>query len=306
MTSKISYQGNGLPPSGDENDRFPYLADPGLIDAVNMAIVLGRPLLLKGPPGCGKTMLAEAVAHELGLALEEWHVKSTSHARDGLYMIDVLGRLQDAQRGDERSKSVLPYLSLQPLGRAIQGKEGRTVVLIDEIDKADIDFPNDLLRELDRMQFTIVELSEDEASDDLPREYAAATHERPIVFITSNDEKELPDAFLRRCLFHWIDFPDHDRLKNIVHVNLPKLELDADLLEKAIERLEAVRSLDGLRKQPATSELLDWLQMLHSRKLKDTDLDVPVAKLPFAQALYKHQGDLKKAKRASDDGEGET
>jgi len=292
---ELRYIGDGVGTS--EKDRFPYIASKRLKDAVNIALELERPLLVKGPPGCGKTTLARAIAHELELPEPlEWHVKSTSRARDGVYTIDAVRRLQDAQRKEPRAKSVIPYIRFGPLGEAIKAEE-QFVVLIDEIDKADIDFPNDLLQELDESKFVINEVYDEDLvgkHKNFPREYA--NEPRPIVVITSNDEKQLPDAFLRRCIFHYIDFPDPDSLKDIVDINAEArgLDLDEDLVLLTIQRLEEARKVPELRKPPATSELIDWITILHKWGITAKNFDAAnvFTDLPNWEVLFKYQQDI--------------
>jgi MoxR-like ATPase len=225
-----------------------YVADDDLKLAVNAAITLQRPLLIKGEPGTGKTMLAEEVARALGRPLFQWHIKSTTKAQQGLYEYDAVSRLRDSQLGDERVGAISNYIVKGVLWRAFESDE-QAVVLVDEIDKADIEFPNDLLRELDRMEFYVYET----------QQTIRAKH-RPIIFITSNNEKELPDAFLRRCFFHYIRFPDKETMQAIVDVHYPGIK--KRLLQAAMEVFFDIREMPGLKKKPSTSELLDWLKLL--------------------------------------------
>ena len=262
---------------GSEN----YVATPDLMLAVNAAVTLKRPLLVKGEPGTGKTMLAEEVSTALGMPLMQWHIKSTTKAQQGLYEYDAVSRLRDSQLGDERVKDIHNYIVKGVLWQAFTAAEP-VVLLIDEIDKADIEFPNDLLREIDRMEFFVYET----------RELIKATH-RPIVFITSNNEKELPDAFLRRCFFHYIKFPDADTMKRIVDVHFPNLK--KELLGAALKSFYDVRNLPGLKKKPSTSELLDWLKLLLAEDIppealrsKDRKTIIP----PLHGALLKNEQDV--------------
>src|SRR6187551_1729358 len=258
-----------------------YVATDDLKVAVNASIVLERPLLIKGEPGTGKTVLAEEVAKALGAPLLTWHIKSTTKAQQGLYEYDAVSRLRDSQLGDERVKDIHNYIVKGVLWQAFTAPEP-VVLLIDEIDKADIEFPNDLLRELDRMEFYVYET----------RELIRATH-RPLVFITSNNEKELPDAFLRRCFFHYIKFPDADTMHRIVDVHFPRLK--KELLSAALKNFYDVRNLPGLKKKPSTSELLDWLKLLVAEDIplealqsKEDKVAVP----PLVGALLKNEQDV--------------
>ena len=258
-----------------------YVATGDLQIAVNAAITLQRPLLIKGEPGTGKTMLAEEVAAALGMPLLQWHIKSTTKAQQGLYEYDAVSRLRDSQLGDEKVKSIENYIIKGVLWQSFTA-EKQVVLLIDEIDKADIEFPNDLLRELDRMEFYVYET----------RQHIKAKI-RPVVMITSNNEKELPDAFLRRCFFHYIKFPDKDTMQKIVDVHFPGLK--KELLKEALEVFFQMRDLPGLKKKPSTSELLDWLKLLLAEdipaevlKSKDNKTVVP----PLAGALLKNEQDV--------------
>jgi MoxR-like ATPase len=258
-----------------------YIATPDLMLAVNAASTLKRPLLIKGEPGTGKTMLAEEVASTLGLPLLEWHIKSTTKAQQGLYEYDAVSRLRDSQLGDSRVKDIQNYIIKGVLWRAFTAQEP-VALLIDEIDKADIEFPNDLLRELDRMEFYCYET----------KELIKATV-RPLVFITSNNEKELPDAFLRRCFFHYIKFPESETMQDIVKVHFPHLK--GELLTAALKAFYDVRNLPGLKKKPSTSELLDWIKLLVSEDipllaLQSTDEKVSVP--PLVGALLKNEQDI--------------
>ncbi len=235
-----------------------YVATPDLAVAVNAAIALERPLLVKGEPGTGKTELARQVAASLGLPLMEWHVKSTTRAVQGLYEYDAVSRLRDSQLGDARVQDVANYIRRGPLWRAFEA-EGKVVLLIDEIDKADIEFPNDLLQELDRMEFFVYETGE-----------TVKARQRPVVIITSNNEKELPDAFLRRCFFHYIRFPDPETLARIVDVHFPGIK--ASLVRVALTQFFEIREMPGLKKKPSTSEVLDWLKLLLNEDLAPEDL----------------------------------
>jgi MoxR-like ATPase len=258
-----------------------YVATPDLMMAVNAAVTLARPLLIKGEPGTGKTQLAEEIARSLGRPLYEWHIKSTSKAQHGLYEYDAVSRLRDSQLGDEKVRDIRNYIVKGRLWEAFDS-DVQPVLLIDEIDKADIEFPNDLLRELDRMEFYVHET----------RELVKARH-RPIILITSNNEKELPDAFLRRCFFHFIRFPDAQTMEKIVHVHFPGLK--KELLAEALGTFFDVRDTPGLRKKPSTSELLDWIKLLLAEDIPPEALrgDDPKKTIPILHgALLKNEQDV--------------
>jgi len=252
-----------------------YLTSPALQAAVNCALALERPLLVKGEPGTGKTLLADAIAGALGVKLLTWNVKSTTRAQDGLYVYDTVQRLYDSRFGDGDVRDIRRYIRFGPMGEAFRSPE-RVVLLIDEVDKADLEFPNDLLHELDRMRFRILETDEE-----------VEAKARPVVVVTSNNEKELPDAFLRRCVFHFIDFPDRELMERIVRVHHPKL--DEALTRQALDVFYQLRDLTRLRKRPSTSELVDWLAVLKSAGVKELKLDEA---LPFVGALLKREQDL--------------
>ncbi|WP_375258749.1 AAA family ATPase [Citreimonas sp.] len=252
-----------------------YIATEDLTLAVNAAVALERPLLVKGEPGTGKTELARQVADALGLPMLEWSIKSTTKAQQGLYEYDAVSRLRDSQLGDERVHDVKNYIRKGKLWQAFEA-DGKVVLLIDEIDKADIEFPNDLLQELDRMEFHVYETGE-----------TIRARHRPIVIITSNNEKELPDAFLRRCFFHYIRFPDAETLRRIVAVHHP--DIKPALLSAALEQFFEIREQPGLKKKPSTSEVLDWLKLLLAEDLDPADL-----KRDGASALPKLHGALLK------------
>ena len=257
-----------------------YVADKDLMVAVNAAIALERPLLVKGEPGTGKTELAKQVAAALGLDLIEWHVKSTTRAQQGLYEYDAVSRLRDSQLGDERFNDIKNYIKRGKLWEAFAA-DRRTVLLIDEIDKADIEFPNDLLQEIDKMEFYVYETGET----------VRAIH-RPIVIITSNNEKELPDAFLRRCFFHYIRFPDAETLADIVEVHYPGIK--KNLVSAALSQFYEIRDVPGLKKKPSTSEALDWIRLLVSDDVQPEDLhgDAKSALPRLHGALLKNEQDV--------------
>ena len=251
-----------------------YVASPELLASVNIAMALEKPLLVKGEPGTGKTMLAQAAADALGMELIIWSIKSTTKAQDGLYVYDTVQRLYDSQFGADVS-DIGKYIKLGKLGEAFK-KNKKCVLLIDEIDKADIEFPNDLLWELDKMEFYIPETKE-----------TVKAVERPLVIITSNAEKELPDAFLRRCIFHYIDFPEADMMEKILRVHFD--DLDDKLLAQALESFYEIRALRGLQKKPSTSELIDWVQALRIGGISTERIE---KEMPFAGVLLKKNEDL--------------
>jgi MoxR-like ATPase len=252
-----------------------YLTNEGLRSAVDCALVLQRPLLVKGEPGTGKTLLAEAIAQGLGYPLLTWHVKSTSRAQDGLYVYDAVQRLHDSRFNDHDVRDIRKYIKLGPLGEAFSATE-KKVLLIDEIDKADLEFPNDLLHELDRMRFKIIETDDE-----------VVAKQRPVVVITSNNEKDLPDAFLRRCVFHFIEFPDQELMRRIVNVH--HADLEQKLVDQALAVFFELRAFTRLRKRPSTSELIDWLAALKNSGVKNLKLD---EQLPFVGALLKREQDM--------------
>lgn len=258
-----------------------YVATDDLSMAVNAAVALERPLLIKGEPGTGKTMLAEEVASGLGKRLIQWHVKSTTKAQQGLYEYDAVSRLRDSQLGDDKVHDIANYIKKGKLWEAFAADE-QVVLLIDEVDKADIEFPNDLLLELDRMEFFVYETGE-----------TIKAKNRPIIIITSNNEKELPDAFLRRCFFHFINFPDRDTMRKIIDVHYPSIT--QDLVQQALEVFFDVRAIPGLKKKPSTSELIDWLKLLMADDIPDEilkDRDPTKAIPPLYGALIKNEQDV--------------
>ncbi|HPF27592.1 MAG TPA: MoxR family ATPase [Steroidobacteraceae bacterium] len=258
-----------------------YIATDDLMMAVNAAITLSRPLLIKGEPGTGKTQLAQEIARSLGRPIHEWHIKSTSKAQQGLYEYDAVSRLRDSQLGDAKVQDIRNYIVRGKLWEAFDS-DVQPVLLIDEIDKADIEFPNDLLRELDRMEFYVYET----------RELIKARH-RPIIVITSNNEKELPDAFLRRCFFHYIRFPDAETMTRIVAVHYPGLK--RELLTEALNAFFKLREMPGLKKKPSTSELLDWIKLLVAEDIPPEALrtdDPKKAIPPLHGALLKNEQDV--------------
>ena len=258
-----------------------YIATENLQMAVNAAVILERPLLIKGEPGTGKTLLAEEVAASLKLKLISWHIKSTSKAQQGLYEYDAVSRLRDSQLGDDKVADISQYIKRGKLWEAFDS-EDKVVLLIDEIDKADIEFPNDLLTELDQMEFSVYETGE-----------TVQARTRPIVIITSNDEKELPDAFLRRCFFHFIDFPDRETMGRIVSVHHPTIK--KDLIAEALDVFFEVREVPGLKKKPTTSELIDWLKLLMADDIPEEILkerDPTQAIPPLYGALLKNEQDV--------------
>tara|TARA_R110002072_G_scaffold1598_2_gene13531 strand:- start:5455 stop:6318 length:864 start_codon:yes stop_codon:yes gene_type:complete len=268
------------------NSTDTYIATDELKMAVNAAVTLERPLLIKGEPGTGKTMLAEEIASSLDMELISWHIKSTTKAQQGLYEYDAVSRLRDSQLGDERVHDINNYIAKGKLWEAFTS-EKKCVLLIDEIDKADIEFPNDLLLEIDKMRFHVYETGEE-----------VVAKQRPVVVITSNNEKELPDAFLRRCFFHYIQFPDRATMQDIVDVHYP--EIKQDLVKEAMEIFFDVRKVPGLKKKPSTSELIDWLKLLMADDIPEEILrnrDTSKAIPPLYGALVKNEQDVQLLER---------
>jgi MoxR-like ATPase len=259
-----------------------YIASRPLMEIVNVSIVLGKPLVIKGEPGTGKTLLAHSIAGALNKKLITWNIKSTTKAKDGLYVYDTVQRLNDARFQDKDISDIRKYIKLGKLGQAFISEE-KLVLLIDEIDKADIEFPNDLLNELDEMSFHIPELDEE-----------IIAKRRPILIITSNSEKELPDAFLRRCIFHYIEFPDEEMMEKIIKVHFPDLE--TKLVREAIKRFYWIREVEGLRKKPSTSELLDWIKAL---TLGGIGVDKISSEIPFLGTLLKNEVDTERFVKVS-------
>lgn len=258
-----------------------YVASEELMAAVDIAIALEKPLLIKGEPGTGKTMLAEAISQSMGKDLYIWNIKSTTKAQDGLYVYDTIQRLYDSQFGEEGVDDIAHYIKLGKLGEAFKADK-QVILLIDEIDKADLEFPNDLLWELDKMEFYIHETRE-----------TIKAKERPIVIITSNAEKDLPDAFLRRCIFHYITFPDRDQMTEIVHAHFENLE--ENVLKNALDTFYWIRSIKDVRKKPSTSELIDWIRAL---TISGIDPEHLREQLPFLGVLLKKDEDLEAVKKA--------
>ncbi|MBW2273143.1 MAG: MoxR family ATPase [Deltaproteobacteria bacterium] len=262
-----------------------YIASGPLLEAVNCAVALERPLLIKGEPGTGKTLLAKHVSDALELPMESWHIKSTSKAAEGLYVYDTVQRLNDARFGEGEVSDIRSYIKLGPLGRVFRAVD-RHVLLIDEVDKADLEFPNDILRELDEMRFTVMETGDE-----------VVAKQRPVVIITSNNEKELPDAFLRRCVFHFIEFPDRELMKQIVDVHHP--HLDATLLDQVLVKFYWLREQNELRKKPSTSELIDWIAALLRSGVSEDQL---AQQIPFLGALLKNEQDTEALGRFAESG----
>lgn len=270
----------------DFNSTDKYIASAGLKLAVNAAMSLQKPLLVKGEPGTGKTMLAEQLAESLGMELKTWHIKSTTKAQQGLYEYDAVSRLRDSQLGDDKVNDISNYIKKGKLWEAFTSEE-RCVLLIDEIDKADIEFPNDLLHELDKMSFFVYETGE-----------TVKATQRPVVIITSNNEKELPDAFLRRCFFHYIDFPDEATMRQIIDVHFDGIK--ENLVSDALQTFFKLRDVPGLKKPPSTSELIDWLKLLMADDLSAEQLrskDAKSAIPPLYGALLKNEADVQLLER---------
>ena len=262
-----------------------YIASRSLIEAVNCAVALERPLLIKGEPGTGKTLLATHVAEGLDLPMESWHIKSTSKAADGLYVYDTVQRLNDARFGSGDVSDIRKYIRYGPLGRVFAASN-RHVLLIDEVDKADLEFPNDILLELDEMRFTVMETGDE-----------VVASQRPVVIITSNNEKELPDAFLRRCVFYFIEFPDVPLMKQIIEVHHPNL--DTQLLDQVLIKFYWLRDQTELRKKPSTSELIDWISVLLRSGISQEQVE---SHLPFLGSLLKNEQDTEALNRYAESG----
>ena len=268
--------------SHDYSGSADYIASKPLMEIVNVSVALKKPLVVKGEPGTGKTLLAHSIAETLNKKLLIWNIKSTTKAKDGLYVYDTVQRLNDARFKDKDISDIRQYIKLGKLGQSFRSDE-RVILLIDEIDKADVEFPNDLLNELDEMSFHIPELDEE-----------VTAKQRPIVIITSNSEKELPDAFLRRCIFFYIEFPDNDMMERIVRVHYPDIE--NKVVKEALKRFYWIREMDGLRKKPSTSELLDWIKAL---ALGGFNVEKITNEIPFLGTLLKNEQDTERFAKLS-------